>query len=94
MFKLARHLCLQCNEIVLEALVFLDVALNGTEVAAQLLRDAGVFLLHPRQRILDVAVKPMQLSGTKQLLLTSLYLCQKGLPAVPTPSKHTTSPNN
>lgn len=81
------HLCLQRNEIVLEALVFLDVALNGLEVSAELLWNAGVFLLHAGQRVLDVAVEPVEFPGTIQLLITSLHLCQKSLPAIPTSPK-------
>jgi len=84
------HLCLQCNEIVLKAFVFLDIALHGLEVSAKLLWNTGVLLLHAGQRILDVAVEPMEFPGTVQLLISSLYLCQKSLPAISTTSKHRT----
>lgn len=45
MFELG-HLCLQCNKVILEAFVLLDVALYSLEVSAEFLRYAGVFLLH------------------------------------------------
>ena len=80
------HLCLECHKIILEAFVFLDIALYCLEIAAQLLRDARVLLLHARQRVLHVAVEPVQFAGTIELLITSLHLCQKTLPAVPTSS--------
>ena len=80
------HLCLQSHQIVLEAFVFLDIALYGLQITTELLRDARVLLLHAGQSILNIAVEPMQFTCTTELLITSFHLCQKSLPAIPTAS--------
>ena len=63
MLKLT-HLCLECDEVVLKSLMFLDIALHGAEVASKLLGNACIFLLHAGQGVLHVAVKPVQFPST------------------------------
>ena len=50
--------------------MFLLVALDLFNVAAQVFGDGGVLLLYTGQRIFHVSVKPMNLTRTGQLVLT------------------------
>ena len=82
------HLCLQCHKIILKDFVLLDIALHRLQVPTELLRDAGILLLHARQSVLYIAVEPVQFPCTIQFLISSLHLCQESLPGIPTASNN------
>ncbi len=75
-----RYLCFKRDQLVLEALVFLLVALHLFDVAAQVLGHAGVLLLDARQGVLHIPVEPVDLSCAVQLLASGVHLFQKLVP--------------